>query len=62
MNELNHLLKELAKERVSRETACCSGVSKDFAEYKNICGVIQGLSLAEMIIKDLVNKLEREDE
>lgn len=65
MNEvqvLNHLLKEIAKERVSREAACSGGNLKDFAEYKNLCGFIQGLSLSESIIKDLVQKLEHDDE
>ena len=59
---LHHLLKEIAKERITRETACSTGVAKDFAEYKNLCGVIQGLSLAESIVKDLVQKLEHADE
>ena len=45
-----------------KETACSSGNLKDFAEYKNLCGFIQGLSLTESIIKDLVQKLERDDE
>lgn len=58
----HHLLKEIAKERASREAACSGGNLKDFPEYKNLCGVIQGLSLAESIIKDLVQKLERDDE
>ena len=59
---LHHLLKEIAKERVMKEVACSGGNLKDFAEYKNLCGVIQGLSLAESIIKDLVQKLEHDDE
>ena len=59
---LHHLLKEIAKERVMKEAACSGGNLKDFAEYKNLCGVIQGLSLAESIIKDLVQKLEHDDE
>ena len=65
MNEtqlLHHLVKEIAKERISREAACSGGNLKDFAEYKNLCGVIQGLSLAESIVKDLVQKLEHDDE
>jgi hypothetical protein len=45
-----------------KETACSGGNLKDFAEYKNLCGVIQGLSLAESIIKDLVQKLEHDDD
>ena len=59
---LTHLLKEIAKERVAREAACSNGNLKDFAEYKNLCGVIQGLNLAESIVKDLVQKLEHDDE
>lgn len=59
---LHHLIKEIAKERVHREAACSGGNLKDFAEYKNLCGVIQGLSLAESMTKDLVQKLERNDE
>jgi hypothetical protein len=59
---LNHLLKKMADERVMREVACSGGTAKDFAEYKNLCGVIQGLSLAESIVKDLVHKLEHDDE
>ena len=31
-----------------------------FDEYKKICGVIRGLSLADSIINDLVQQLERE--
>ena len=61
MNEvqvLNHLLKEIAKERVSREAACSGGNLKDFAEYKNLCGVIQGLRLAKMEVQDLVQRYE----
>ena len=31
-----------------------------FDEYKKVCGVIRGLSLADNIINDLVQRLERE--
>lgn len=33
-----------------------------FDEYKKICGVIRGLNLADSIINDLVQKLERDDD
>jgi hypothetical protein len=59
---LNHLLKKIAEERIMREAACSSGVAKDFAEYRNLCGVIQGLSLTESIVKDLVQKMEHDDD
>jgi hypothetical protein len=59
---LHHLLRKIAEERAVKEVACSGGNLKDFAEYKNLCGVIQGLSLAESIAKDLVQKLEHDDE
>ena len=31
-----------------------------FDEYKKICGVIRGLSLADSIINDLVQRMEKE--
>lgn len=40
-----------------------SGGLKDFAEYKEKCGVIRGLRLAHMEISDLAGRLkENEDE
>jgi len=39
------------------------GGCKDFAHYKNLCGVIQGLNVAQMEIKDLSrNFLDDDDE
>lgn len=34
----------------------------DEPEYKRLCGALQGLDLARNQIKDLVKKLERDDE
>ena len=34
------------------------GGCKDFAEYKNLCGVIQGLRRARMEVQDLVQRYE----
>lgn len=39
----------------------CDGGAKDFAEYKNLCGEIRGLSVAQEEIKDLVRKLKELD-
>ncbi len=39
------------------------GGCKDFAHYKNMCGIIQGLSVAQREIKDLSrNFMEDDDE
>lgn len=35
-----------------------TGSCADFAEYKRLCGVIEGLALAEREILDLKEKLE----
>lgn len=35
------------------------GVCQDFAQYQKLCGMIQGLALAERYILDLVEKAEK---
>ena len=65
MNEtqlLTHLVNELSQQRKSYELACSRGSAKDFAEYKSLCGVLQGLGIAIELINDLVKKLEHDDE
>jgi hypothetical protein len=59
---LAHLAKEISQQKQSYELACARGSAKDFAEYRNLCGVIQGLGIAIEQINDLVHKLERDDE
>lgn len=35
------------------------GSAKDFGEYRNLCGVVHGLALAERDLLDLQTSLER---
>ena len=35
------------------------GVCQDFAQYQKLCGVIQGLAVAERYIIDLAAKVEK---
>lgn len=51
---------EERKQRLN-EFLCGGGVS-DYAEYKNLCGEIRGLTAAQMEIKDLVRKLKELDD
>jgi len=46
--------------RVMNEYAdnVATGSCSDFAEYKRLCGVIEGLALAERELLDLKEKLE----
>jgi hypothetical protein len=39
-----------------------TGRAADFADYRHLCGVIRGLTHAESIVKDLVQRLEHEDD
>jgi hypothetical protein len=39
-----------------------NGVCNDFASYQKLCGVIQGLALAERHLLDLVDAANKEDE
>jgi hypothetical protein len=39
-----------------------TGVCQNFESYKQLCGLIQGLALAERHILDLVRKSEQDDE
>jgi hypothetical protein len=36
-----------------------TGVCQDFAAYQKLCGVIQGLALAERYVIDLAEKVEK---
>ena len=41
---------------------CASGACRSFDEYQKLCGVIQGLAIAERYILDLAKKVEESDE
>lgn len=56
------VVKELEERRESIAQALISGAAKDFAEYKDLCGEIRGLSRAHAFITDLVRKMENDDE
>lgn len=59
---LAHVVKQLVEQRDTYTNAVSRGNAKDHAEYKHLCGLIQGLKHAEDIINDLVQKMERSDE
>ena len=59
---LNYLAKEIEQLRTDQVVFLASGRANDFAEYRHVCGVIRGLTHAETIVKDLVQKLEYSDD
>lgn len=59
---LEHLLKKLEEERQSFIQSLGEGGAKDFASYKEMCGVSRGLLLAQSEINNLLQKLKDDDE
>jgi len=55
---LDHLFNKLRDREREVSDAIAEGNCKDFAEYRNLCGVIQGLRLAKMEVQDLVQRYE----
>ena len=55
------VLKELSARRDALTQALAAGSAKEFAEYKQMCGEIRGLSIAHSLITDLVRQMEYSD-
>lgn len=65
MNDLKvlaHVAKEIDKLRSDNIAFLGAGRAINYDEYRNVCGIIRGLSLAEAIINDLVQRLEQSDD
>lgn len=56
------VLKEIEERRDALAQVLISGASKDFPEYKSMCGEIRGLSLAHSFITDLVRTMEQNED
>ncbi len=41
---------------------CAGGACKSFEDYQKLCGVIQGLAIAERYLLDLAEKVEKSHE
>jgi len=57
---LAHVQKEIQESRAEQVEFLAASRAETYDEYKKICGVIRGLNLADQIINDLVQRLERE--
>lgn len=62
MTALEVLVKAFREKREQLVEAVSSSQAKDYAEYRAICGEIQGLLFAEREVLDLAHKLENSDE
>lgn len=59
---LAHVAKEIEKLKQEREAYVAAGRADTIEEYRSVCGVIRGLNLADNIINDLVQKMEKSDD
>jgi hypothetical protein len=55
---LDHLFNKLKEREREVSDAMAESSCKDFAEYRNLCGVIQGLRRARIEVQDLVQRYE----
>ena len=56
------LSKKLAEQKQNIVESMGHGAAKDYAEYRDLCGVIRGLTIAQQEIEDLVRKLKKDDD
>ena len=56
------LRKEIRKDMNNYTDDLANGVCRSFDEYQKLCGVIQGLALAESHLLALQQKVEESDE
>ena len=59
---LSHLIGEIQALMGDKAAFISDGRAADHAEYRHVCGQIRGLALAEQLCKDLVQRLEHDDE
>lgn len=56
------MLRELEEQIKGRKEVVCSGSCKTIEEYKALTGEIRGLSTGQLLLTDLVRKLENDDD
>lgn len=59
---LSYLIGEIQSLKGDKAAFIGDGRAADYAEYRHVCGQIRGLALAEQLCKDLVQRMERDDE
>lgn len=65
MNEesiLGLLYKQMETEKTEVTNAIVEGAARDFAQYKELCGKIYGLALAQSFINTMADKLRKQSE
>lgn len=56
------LRKKIREDMNNYADDCAGGACRNFEEYQKLCGVIQGLALAEAHLLDLAKRAEEPDD
>jgi hypothetical protein len=59
---LDYLSKKIREDAMTYQNDIVGGRPKDFAEYKYLCGIQRGFYLANEIIQELKERMEKDDE
>lgn len=59
---LDYLKSKIGEERSNVVSFLSQGTLKDIEEYRRLCGVIQGLDAATVLISDLEKRMETDNE
>lgn len=63
MNEFAEALRRMLRENMNDYTDdMAKGQCRSYDEYQKLCGVIQGLAIAERHLLDLLQKVEERDD
>ena len=63
IQDFAHVLRDqIRKDMNNYADDLAGGVCRTFDEYQKLCGVIQGLAVAERYVIDLAEKVEKSDE
>ena len=54
---LKLLNKQLEDRKKTLTEALVQGIAKDFAEYRNLCGEVRGLLVAQGYVEDLAKRI-----
>ena len=59
-SDAEYLLVKLREKKADTEGFLSAGNAKDYAEYRQLCGLIRGLEAAEQLITDLAKRREQD--
>ncbi len=56
------LRRQLEDQKQTLSQAMADGAARDYAEYKFLCGKLLGLSTAQYLVDEFIDRMRRQDE